>query len=495
MTVDMFFEQGADLRILGSWKLQGVSEVSVDLNRSFGALVLVVSEGGRRSISVDGADWPVRLTNGDSYARIPLENDLVSKRILVFEDVESYLTINLLAQHEYVSPTLSIRKWAFEDFDREAKRYQRLVGDGRLARFESGIAAKVGLETPNAMRAAIGHALEVLALVRDSSASDLAKDFPIRDSKRINRDATLSRIKADVRFLSEVPNGLIKFRGRTYSVPMPSYEMDTARRFDVSPIADIVDNCRGLVSSVPSASVLTEILRRASDEIGSAVASSGRIAEDPTSRRMDTQAGREIQDELLRLVAACSSLAVTSLESERRDRLRMSVRDFEAYELSAWAACGFACGFGYDEIVSADGVLARGELTLANCNTSTGLKVLAETLVSWRETTLQPSGYRPDFLIRKGSRRLIVDAKFRISSALGVLGPASGLKDLQAYLDDFSMSSAIAIVPNVPGGRDRAILESGSKRVDVVRVTDSQDSASLAILWQSIRECLEFDLA
>lgn len=72
-------------------------------------------------------------------------------------------------------------------------------------------------------------------------------------------------------------------------------------------------------------------------------------------------------------------------------------------------------------------------------------------LQGWRDSTAKPSGYEPDMVVidTQLNRTLLLDAKFRRDET-GLL-PASGIKDMQAYMHEYELPTAVVAVPYAPG--------------------------------------------
>jgi len=75
--------------------------------------------------------------------------------------------------------------------------------------------------------------------------------------------------------------------------------------------------------------------------------------------------------------------------------------------------------------------------------------VSAHGLTGWRDDTAFPSDYRPDLVVVRDSdrARLLVDAKLRAAHAPGALLSASGVKDLQAYMQEYGLCRGVILVP------------------------------------------------
>jgi hypothetical protein len=72
-------------------------------------------------------------------------------------------------------------------------------------------------------------------------------------------------------------------------------------------------------------------------------------------------------------------------------------------------------------------------------------------LEGWRDGTGKPACYEPDLIVvdTRRQRSILLDAKFRRDS-MGLL-PASGIKDIQAYMHEYGLPKAVVAVPAAAG--------------------------------------------
>ncbi len=71
-------------------------------------------------------------------------------------------------------------------------------------------------------------------------------------------------------------------------------------------------------------------------------------------------------------------------------------------------------------------------------------------LAGWRDGTSLPSIFRPDLVLANPgqSKALLIDAKFRGASVEGGILSGSGVKELQAYLNEFRLTRAVMVLPS-----------------------------------------------
>lgn len=74
----------------------------------------------------------------------------------------------------------------------------------------------------------------------------------------------------------------------------------------------------------------------------------------------------------------------------------------------------------------------------------------AHGLSGWRDASAFPSRYRPDLVVlrRRDQNKLLVDAKLREGQSPAGLLSTSGVKDLQAYMQEYKLNRAVMIVPD-----------------------------------------------
>jgi hypothetical protein len=90
------------------------------------------------------------------------------------------------------------------------------------------------------------------------------------------------------------------------------------------------------------------------------------------------------------------------------------------------------------------------------------IDAVSHGLTGWRDSTTFPSDYRPDLVVTRTSdgSSLLVDAKLRLGQSEGGLLSASGVKDLQAYMQEYHLQHGVLLVPDA--------LERGCRCEDVV---------------------------
>lgn len=111
-------------------------------------------------------------------------------------------------------------------------------------------------------------------------------------------------------------------------------------------------------------------------------------------------------------------------------------------------------------------------------------------LAGWRDSTRLPSGYKPDLIVKRSGKRqwLLVDAKLRPPHGTNELLSASGIKDLQAYMQEYALPVAAMLVPDNKGLAVRTEdIEAGSYRIRAISVPCENWSENR----RSLRDALE----
>jgi hypothetical protein len=145
------------------------------------------------------------------------------------------------------------------------------------------------------------------------------------------------------------------------------------------------------------------------------------------------------------------------------------------------AKCLVALGLSPDDLLKG----MRDVRTQSGCSFN-GLTAWADTpfhrLVGWRDQTAKPSGYQPDLIVLDLSRgrTLLLDAKFR-RDPTGLL-PASGVKDIQAYMHEYELPKAILAVPATSDDPTSESVEGMDFTVFGIAVTPQIDCSGLQLL-------------
>src|ERR1039458_473965 len=99
-----------------------------------------------------------------------------------------------------------------------------------------------------------------------------------------------------------------------------------------------------------------------------------------------------------------------------------------------------------------------------------GQAAMATILQGWRDQSVLPSAYLPDFILHFNRQTpILIDAKFRVGRTLAEPCSKDGFKEVQAYLDEFGLIGAIILVPSIPSS-----LAAGQPNALSVLITGTQ---------------------
>lgn len=98
----------------------------------------------------------------------------------------------------------------------------------------------------------------------------------------------------------------------------------------------------------------------------------------------------------------------------------------------------------------ADVISALGSRESIRCKKNKIIASVDSTLHGvggWRDRTALPSSYKPDIVFRRGDEVMVIDAKFRSPEAGLVCLNASAVKEVQSYMQEFSLARATILFP------------------------------------------------
>jgi hypothetical protein len=128
---------------------------------------------------------------------------------------------------------------------------------------------------------------------------------------------------------------------------------------------------------------------------------------------------------------------------------------FKDADLFEWSCFSAICNVLAGDLVAlknGHAAINAGRYILVNTNRPGGLAITKKMLPGWRDSSVMPSGYKPDFIVAENAKNFVVpiDAKFRVGASLEVPCSADSVKEVQAYLDEFGLNGAIILVPAIP---------------------------------------------
>ena len=109
-------------------------------------------------------------------------------------------------------------------------------------------------------------------------------------------------------------------------------------------------------------------------------------------------------------------------------------------------------------------------------------------LSGWRDRTSKPAAYEPDLVIVDNSecKVILMDAKFRRDPD-GLL-PSSGIKDMQAYMHEYGVGTAVIAVPSSANDVSSEVVQANGFAVRGIGVTPDISETSLSELLVELNQ-------
>jgi hypothetical protein len=499
-TLSLFFE-GASLAPpikLGAWELEDYhsgldTTKSIFHDKSFGTLRVVMQcqDNPYLRLLVDGKYVPLTAFGDSWVASVPLLFDVEFHRIAVLARPRLALTLDIAIEHVYsvrgsnaASPTVMFSKWSTETYEAELLRLGPLFNRRKQTGVRNETLSR-GLTTaqePNLSEALLQTCGRLSIRLETAQLSEMRADFHVQAPGETDREGLLSAIKEDFRRLVRSEKGPITINGERYSSIVNVRHVSSGSAVDLSPVLVVLNTIehllRGSSCPVPIIGMLAEVAADLERNCRTS-RSTGTDISHFFERPMSSAFGLDVQ-------ALCSRLfllATKQLGRDSRDHgifwLKRAVRDFDVFETAVFASCASAFGFTEHDILNCEtGVLQGPGIIVGDANTQSGREIFATSIRGWRDASAQPAGYRPDtFVILNGSRPVLIDAKFRTATSTEMLAHPDGLKDVQAYLDDFSLTGAIVVVPRIL--KTELCLSPG---LGIIQSTDSMGKHRMVVI-------------
>jgi hypothetical protein len=272
-------------------------------------------------------------------------------------------------------------------------------------------------------------------------------------------------------------------------------------KVDFSEVASVIAACAGAARKGGAPAVCVHLLLALVEQIRSrfpfrerTFGTFGNLLE----REMHSAFGNLLQGHLRMLASVVQGLASRDPIASDMLWLKQSIQDRDVFQMSAFCCIAKAFGFLETDIFSCGGLLTKGNLHVANSNFSRGLAFFKSRVASWRQTSIQPSEYRPDAFIEMDGVPVIVDAKFRVPNSAGLVVHPDGAKDVQAYMDDFGVLATIIVVPRIfnrtaIGTEGYAVIEGNGKSIFVVELQDSDDIQTQRTMRKAIERAAQIE--
>lgn len=512
--VILSFEGLAESReVVGRWGLapyhEGLERVEkVHWCRSFGVLVLAINGPLARSarMLVNGSERRLFPLGGAVTGRIALETDLVFQRISVICPPALAVTVDVTVEHVYFPKGLAggvgLSKWQSGTFHRELSKYRTLFDRGNQQAVRNdeqarGVSAGSDSDSERLLFQVLGRINSLLAGVSFSEAlSDFASPVP----GDFDRDGILAALKSNHHYLTEDTNGSILVSGKSHTTTLNRRLLTKSGKVNMSPVASLLYACVAALRSSAAPATAQYMLASTVDEMQhrfSCKTDASEQEQDATlARDMRSPFGVALQTQLRMLLALIFGFVARDPIDQGLLWLERSIRDFDVFQASVYACCAKSLGFLQTEIATSIGVLEKDDILIVDANTSAGFKRFSESISGWRSSSLQSSDYRPDTFVIFDGAPILIDAKFRLPPSANLVADPDALKEVQAYLDEFGLCSAVVVVPRILSQKHLntdglAVIEGRSltgraKRLIVLELQDSDDPTTQSRMKKAV---------
>ncbi len=474
--------------------------VALGLSQSFGFLLVQIHNCKQApSLLINGKQVFPRSIGGVYELRLSLDGDLMFQRIAVMAAPFFALTVDVQVAHRYHPKGWpageGVEKWTLTQFKTELARYRELFLESNQDSYipdESNYGVLLGAEDSFQLIPQVIGRIELL--LSGFRPDDALEDFALTTQGDFDLPAILAELKQHPLRMTPSDRGCIAYKQQRYSTSLNVRLGRASSQLDFSEVCAVLDYCAGavLLTSVPSALHLilgsTEASLR--DRYPSK-AGGGADFEKVLSRPMKSPFGSSLQGDLRILVAALNNLVRREALDLDLLWLNQAISDKDVFEKSVFACCAKAFQFTHQEVISSKGLIRRSGVAVADTNLKAGMDCLEDSLTSWRKHSSQPSGFHPDTYVLLGDKPVVIDAKFRMPKSTEQLAEAGGLKDVQAYMHDFSLRSAVVVVPKIiaSSGFDKnriACIQGKGQAIYIVEMQDSEDPVVQARLRKAI---------
>jgi hypothetical protein len=474
--------------------------VALGLSQSFGFLLVQIHNCQQApSLLINGKQVFPRSIGGVYELRLPLDGDLMLRRIAVIAAPFFALTVDVQVTHRYHPKGWpvgeGVEKWTLTQFKTELARYRELFLESNQNSYvsdESNYGVALGAEDSFQLIPQVVGRIELL--LSSFRPDDALEDFHFTTQGDFDLPAILAELKQHPLRMTLSDRGCIAFKQQRYSTTLNMRLGRASSRFDFSEVCAVLDYCASavLLTSVPS--VLHLILSSTEASLRDRYPFKAGVDSDfekMLSRPMKSTFGSSLQGDFRVLVAALNNLVRREALDLDLLWLSQAIADKDVFEKSVFACCAKAFKFTHQEVISSRGLISRSGIAIADTNMKIGMDCLEASLTSWRKQSIQPSGFHPDTYVLLGDKPVVIDAKFRMPKSTEQLAEAGGLKDVQAYMHDFSLRSAVIVVPKIIASsgfdEDRvACIKGNGQAIYIVEMQDSEDPIVQARLRKAI---------
>lgn len=494
--IRLFFENAISEQLfLGSNRMLhysiGAEKVfKYNLFESFGYLNVEIfhTNGQQIEIILDGKNVHSRNFGNIDFFRLALDQDLGFHRISIIASPSYILTLDIEIEHHYKpsghNSSDGIPKWTISQFKQELTKYKELFTNSYQHQFLPDItnkSIKKGDDDSGQLLLQIIGRLEVA--LSTVNIEEACIDFHEHLFGEYDREAILSELKQNCQYLSPNTMGSIHLGKDKYSTTLSYRQLRNSKIVDLSEVVAVLEICASIIKKTSAPPISSLLISTLIDEILFRFPYKNRYSETFGSilnREMRSPFGTTIQQYLITILMIVNSFACRDPIDHGLYWLIQSIQDRDVFQISVFASCAKALGFSNEDLKSSNGLLNIPGLQIANTNTSAGRDYFKNHINSWRSTSLQPSEYRPDVFINFNGKPVIIDAKFRMPNSVWLIGEPNGIKDVQAYMNDFDVDAAIIIVPKILNQSSinadgHAEIKGNSKHIFIIEMIDSDD--------------------
>lgn len=506
--VSVSFEDGKGVRSqVRRYDLRSYSE-ALDVKdiyrskQSFGLLqveVLLPRADTRISVIINGREVLPRRFVTTALFSVKLDYDLMFHRIAVIVLPSKAINLEVFVEHYYKptgwSESPGLLKWSLDQLSLELEKYLSLFGVPSQQTVLPDLShCGVGERNENSAQVLLQLIGRIEQLVLTSDSHEVCVDFNEEVLGGFDLDAILSKLKSQPLLLTSNPRGVISISGSKYTTTVSTRLKVGSSKVSIDELPELLETFAVVLSTSPAPMVASILLRNLAEEV--------RIRYPGRKRggykfdhlllgQMKSPFGSSLQFYLRALLGLINNTLGRTTVHHRLNWLSQSIRDRDVYQTSVFASCAKSLGFNHQQVLDSNGLIATTNIVVADVNRPSGFEYFKSSISSWRSDSIQPSDYKPDILVSVAGAVVVIDAKFRMpNSALMVAAP-EGLKDVQAYLNDFGIATAIVVVPKILC-KDKlceegyALIHNGGNRIFVVEMQDSDSVISQRALRRAI---------
>jgi len=436
---------------------------NIKIAKSFGVIRFLIQAPSTASIFalLDGVVATQSLGPLPEY-RIVLETDYET-HVAQFVISDLWSTSIHLVAHNHFNYKLKYfwPKWSIAELKSAHLSLKSLVGkDGpnsntKLLSVIADDTAIPDLETSRV----VAHTMtfELAHLLSSITQEELREVFAANRKTGIDVSHLMKEIKSNPQMLELSDNGPFHIDGKNYTTAILVKRTQKSTSIDLSDLMAVLKVLRMGLIQIDLAAASQKINWTISNFRQRYSASMERNTLSASIRnivRMQTHSAKlkKSKEIILHLLLITNKHAGWNSEIETKLGMELGWRDFDLFQNFAAIKTEEFIQTSEKSGSIVSNPYVRGAMhDLINPNIAGGTKWLRKYLTGWRDTTIQCSDYRPDLvLLYNKNTPIIIDAKFRTSSSPNAIATQDSIKEVQAYLDEYSRNSAIIIVPSFP---------------------------------------------